>query len=90
MRPALALTKEVLNVAEVAQYLGLSESLIRRLIREKKIPFQKVESRYLFFLPAIKEWLASITIKPGDLDGDSEEEKAKQIALEIWNNSVRR
>lgn len=40
--------KRVLNSVEAAQYLGISYWLIRKLVREKKIPYYKIESKTLF------------------------------------------
>ncbi len=40
--------KRVLDSAEAAQYLGISYWLIRKLVREKKIPYYKIESKTLF------------------------------------------
>lgn len=41
-------TKRVLDSTEAAQYLGISYWLIRKLVREKKIPHYKIESKTLF------------------------------------------
>ena len=41
-------TKRVLNSVEAAEYLGISYWLIRKLVREKKIPHYKIESKTLF------------------------------------------
>lgn len=41
-------TKRVLDSAEAAKYLGISYWLIRKLVREKKIPHYKIESKTLF------------------------------------------
>ena len=40
--------KRVLDSVEAAQYLGISSWLIRKLVREKKIPYYKIESKTLF------------------------------------------
>lgn len=42
------ITKRVLDSMEAAQYLGISYWLIRKLVREKKIPHYKIESKTLF------------------------------------------
>ncbi len=76
--------KEVLNVIEVSDYLGLSESIVRRLIREKKIPFNKIEGRYLFFLPVVREWLMKNS-EQYVYTHELTEDKAKIVASEIWN-----
>ena len=40
--------KRVLDSVEAAEYLGISYWLIRKLVREKKIPYYKIESKTLF------------------------------------------
>ena len=40
--------RKVLDSVEAAQYLGISYWLIRKLVREKKIPYYKIESKTLF------------------------------------------
>lgn len=40
--------KKVMDSAEAAEYLGISYWLIRKLVREKKIPHYKIESKTLF------------------------------------------
>ena len=44
----MSTTKRVLDSAEAAKYLGISYWLIRKLVREKKIPHYKIESKTLF------------------------------------------
>ncbi len=41
-------TRRVLDSTEAAKYLGISYWLIRKLVREKKIPHYKIESKTLF------------------------------------------
>jgi excisionase family DNA binding protein len=82
-----ALQREVMSVKEVAAYLGLSESMIRKLIREHKIPFNKVEGRYLFFLPVIQDWLQKNTIQPADGVIASEQQEIKYTADRIWKKA---
>lgn len=45
---AIGTEKRVLDSIEAAQYLGISYWLIRKLVREKKIPHYKIESKTLF------------------------------------------
>ena len=78
--------KEVYSAEEIAEYLGLSESIVRRLVRERKIPFNKIEGRYLFFLPVIREWMMENTVQP---DRDCIEGTRKNVndkTTTIWNN----
>jgi excisionase family DNA binding protein len=55
----------VLTVADAARFLRISESVVRRLIRERRIPHFKIEGRYLFYRPVLEEWMRSLTIVPG-------------------------
>ena len=55
---------EVLDVAGIAAYLCVSESIIRRLIREHKIPCNRIEGRIVFYLPLIREWLINTAVHP--------------------------
>jgi hypothetical protein len=78
---------EVLDVAGIAAYLCVSESIIRRLIREQKIPCNRIEGRIVFFLPAIREWLTKTTIQPNDGSSDSTTKEATRMQVSnIWKH----
>lgn len=47
----------VLTVKELNNYLNCSESTIRKLIREKKIPYFKVATKILFKKSTIDDWI---------------------------------
>lgn len=49
----------VFNVKEVTKYLSVSESTIRKLVREKKIPHFRILSKILFDKEQIDKWLNS-------------------------------
>ncbi|MDD3305214.1 MAG: helix-turn-helix domain-containing protein [Bacilli bacterium] len=49
--------RKVLNVKEVKDYLSVSESTIRKLVREKKIPYFRVASKILFDQEKIDQWI---------------------------------
>lgn len=51
------MNKIVFNVKELAKYLSVSESTIRKLIREKKIPHYRIFSKILFDKEVIDRWL---------------------------------
>ena len=72
----------VMTVAEAAGFLRVSSSLVRRLIREHRIPFVQIDGRYLFYRPVVEEWLRAKTIIP---DGQSTAEVAGKIADGIFN-----
>lgn len=50
--------KKVLNVKELKEYLSVSESTIRKLVRENKVPFFRIASKILFDQEVIDKWLA--------------------------------
>jgi len=47
----------VMNVKEVAEYLKCSESSIRNLVRDKKIPVFKINTKLNFNKEAIDNWV---------------------------------
>lgn len=51
------MTKEIVGVNELATYLGISVSGVRKLVREKRIPYFKVLSCIKFDLKEVNEWL---------------------------------
>ena len=46
-----------MNVKEVAEYLKCSESSIRNMVRDKKIPVFKINSKLNFNKEAIDNWI---------------------------------
>ena len=57
---------EIMDVWQLAQYLGIGKSKIYSLIRNKKIPASKIGRQYRFSKDVIDNWLKEkiITIKP--------------------------
>ncbi len=51
--------KEVMSVREISDYLGLSETIVRRLIKGNEIPVVKIMGSYRFYLPSVREWLSN-------------------------------
>jgi len=49
--------KEIMNVSELAEYIGVSKSKIYKLIRDKKIPASKIGRQYKFSKQVIDSWL---------------------------------
>ena len=49
--------KKVMNVKEIKDYLSVSESTIRKLVRENKIPYFRVASKILFEQEKIEQWI---------------------------------
>ena len=56
--------KRVLDSAEAAQYLGISYWLIRKLVREKKIPYYKIESKTLFTKEILDKYIQDSLEEP--------------------------
>lgn len=71
----------VLTVAEAALFLRISESVVRRLIRERRIPYFRIDGRYLFYRPGLEEWITQISIIP---EGRSAAEKGIDKAAKLW------
>ena len=80
--PDIKADRTIMNAPEVADFLRISESTIRKLVREKRIPYFKLEGRYLFSRGAIEKWASDLTIEP---ERGSTEGKASHRAEEIWD-----
>ena len=48
---------EIMNVKEVSEYLNCSQSSIRNLVRDNKIPVFKINSKLNFNKEAIDNWI---------------------------------
>lgn len=70
----------VLDVRDVAMFLKISESIVRRLIKERRIPFFQIEGRYLFYRPAVEEWIRHSIIGPTN----SSQQPVEDLTTEIW------
>ncbi len=81
-KPDTISERMIMNVPDVADFLRVSESTIRKLVKEKRIPYFKLEGRYLFYRGALEKWANDLTIEPekGSTKGD-----ASQKAEEIWD-----
>ena len=49
--------KEIMDVKELSEYLGIGKSKIYQLIRERKIPASKIGRQYRFSKTVIDSWL---------------------------------
>ena len=56
--------KRVLDSVEAAQYLGISYWLIRKLVREKKIPYYKIESKTLLTKEILDKYIQDSLEEP--------------------------
>lgn len=54
------MTKEICDIQDLSSYLKVSVSEVRKLVREKKIPFFRVGNRLRFDLKSINTWLEKL------------------------------
>ena len=83
-KPDTISERVIMNVPDVADFLRVSESTIRKLVKEKRIPYFKLEGRYLFYRGALEKWANDLTIEP---EKGSTEGEASQKADEIWSTT---
>ena len=55
--------REILSVPEALEFLGISRSLLFRLMRERAIPFVKIRKRVVFIKADLLSWLKSQSVK---------------------------
>ncbi|MDR3306777.1 MAG: helix-turn-helix domain-containing protein [Endomicrobium sp.] len=51
------LNKQIMDIKELSQYLGIGKSKIYSLIRMKKIPASKIGRQYRFSKDIVDSWL---------------------------------
>jgi excisionase family DNA binding protein len=56
--------KIVMDTPEVADCVGVCQSKIRQWIREKRIPYIRLDGRIVFLTTEIIEWLKSKQVTP--------------------------
>lgn len=52
--------KEIYNIRELSNYLKISPSEIRKLVRQNKIPYFRVGNRIKFEKQSINGWIESL------------------------------
>lgn len=64
------LAKEVMDIRELAAYLGIGKSKIYGLIRQRKIPASRIGRQYRFSKEVIDSWLReSLITQPEEPQG---------------------
>lgn len=58
-----------MNVTEVADYIGCSTSMVRKLIRTKEIPFYKLGTKIIFKKSIIDLWISNKLKREGFIYG---------------------
>lgn len=61
--PAHAANGRLLDVGQLAEYLGLTERQIRHMVETEQIPVTRFNRRVMFDVVAIDRWLARQTSK---------------------------
>jgi len=59
------ISKEVMDIRELSQYLGIGKSKIYSLIRQKKIPASRIGRQYRFSKEVVDSWLKERIITEG-------------------------
>ena len=54
------MTKEICDIPKLSNYLEISVSEIRKLVREKRIPFFRVGNRIRFNVKDINNWVEKL------------------------------
>jgi excisionase family DNA binding protein len=63
-------TKEVMDIRELAEYLSIGKSKIYGLIRQRKIPASRIGRQYRFSKEVIDSWLReSLITQPTEPQG---------------------
>jgi len=57
------LDREVMNKKEAAEFLRISIATLKRLMKEKKIPFSKTNGRVLFLKEDLIKWVENKRVK---------------------------
>ncbi len=63
----------MMTVADVANYLKLSDKTVLRLVKHGEIPCAKIANQWRFFTPVLEEWIAGQMVLPGADDAASGE-----------------
>lgn len=76
----------IMNAPEAAEFLRISESTIRRLVKEKRVPYFRINSRCLFSRRALEQWTFSLIEKPS---GQPASQEVEIEASRIWDKTQR-
>jgi excisionase family DNA binding protein len=85
--------KAVLSVSDIAQYLGVSESIVRGKIKRNEIPYVRIDGQYKFYLPVVEEWLKQKSVHPLEASAaemehqEADDSFANEQTTKIWNKT---
>lgn len=70
-------TKQIMDIRELSEYLGIGKSKIYSLIRQKKIPASRIGRQYRFSKEVVDAWLKEKIIT-----------KREEPSLPFFNNNA--
>ena len=53
--------KKILDLKEISNYLRMSESMIRKMVREKTIPYFRLGYKIKFDLDKVNKWIDKLS-----------------------------
>ncbi len=59
-----AATEQMIDIAGLAERLGVSERFVRRLVEERRIPFFKIGRHVRFDLDDVEKWIRESRVEP--------------------------
>jgi len=65
-------TKDILTIEELSEYLRISKSTLYKLVREGKIPSQKVGRHWRFSKVAIEKWMENTSTPSDESKGEGQ------------------
>jgi len=66
--------KQIMDIKELSEYLGIGKSKIYSLIKHKKIPASKIGRQYRFSKDIVDSWLKDKIITRKEEPGQNEKE----------------
>ena len=57
-------TEQLIDIAGLAERLGVGERFVRRLVEERRIPFFKIGRHVRFHLDDVEEWIHESRVEP--------------------------
>lgn len=65
MEEAERIKPRFISLSNLTKYLGISESSIRRLMNQDKIPYFRIEGRIVFDFKEIQKWVEEKKVSNG-------------------------
>jgi excisionase family DNA binding protein len=57
-------TEQLIDIAGLAERLGVGERFVRRLVEERRIPFFKIGRHVRFHLDDVEQWIHENRVEP--------------------------